>query len=241
MLRSRCSWRTRAAVECSPPPGPPPGQAGALPRHIRATASASSSWYSRMWGMAGATAKGRSTTCSVAVIGNLDSGRRRRGLALPQSNRLTSPRRRAGAAPAPLCASRRASTPAHSSLTRAAVRSMRAASSTSRATPATSRPISRNSSGPKPKVVAAGLPRRIPLGLTAVPVSPGTVFLFTTRPARSRAAAVFRPAGSAPSRRTSTRWLSVPPETSRRPSARRDSASAAAFCTTCREYSLKAG
>src|SRR5688572_21862229 len=40
---------TRPGVECSPPPGPPPGQAEALSRHMRETSSASRSWYLRMW------------------------------------------------------------------------------------------------------------------------------------------------------------------------------------------------
>ena len=54
--------RTRAALECSPPEGPPPGQAEALPRHIKATASASASPYSRMCGKGGTIVNGRSST-----------------------------------------------------------------------------------------------------------------------------------------------------------------------------------
>ncbi len=90
---------------------------------------------------------------------------------------------------------------------------------------------SRKSSSLKPRVVAAGVPRRIPLVTNGLAGSKGMVFLLQVIPTASS-----RCSASLPVRfllRTSTRirWLSVPPETRRNPSATRPSAKAFAFLT----------
>ena len=43
----------------------------------------------------------------------------------------------------------------------------------------------RMSASPKPRVVSGGVPKRMPLGFSAL-LSPGTVFLFTEMPTSSR-------------------------------------------------------
>ena len=64
--------------------------------------------------------------------------------------------------------------------------------------------------------------------------SPGTVLRFVVMPARSRTASASLPVSSASNgrRSSSARWLSVPPDTRRKPSPASASASAAALATT---------
>ncbi len=77
--------------------------------------------------------------------------------------------------------------------------------------------IWRISSSPKPRLVTAGVPRRMPLVRTGGSGSKGMAFLLAWMWTVSSAASASRPL--TPSGRTSTsiRWLSVPPETRRRP------------------------
>jgi hypothetical protein len=72
---------------------------------------------------------------------------------------------------------------------------------------------SRNSSGPSPRVVIAGLPRRIPLVTNGLSGSNGTMFLFTVMSASSRSSSACFPVSPLLRRSTRMRWLSVPPET----------------------------
>ena len=81
---------------------------------------------------------------------------------------------------------------------------------------------------PMPCVVTAGVPMRRPLVMYGGRGSSGTVFSLSEMPARSRARRAFLPDSSASKvrRSTSIRWLSVPPDTRRRPRVARPSASA---------------
>ena len=84
-----------------------------------------------------------------------------------------------------------------------------------------------------PWVVTDGVPMRTPLVTKGERGSSGMVFLFRVMPAWSSTAWASLPVSSASKARRSTsiRWLSVPPETSRKPWPDRASASAAALAT----------
>src|SRR5258706_50105 len=84
-----------------------------------------------------------------------------------------------------------------------------------------------------PRVVTAGVPRRIPLGLNGVFTSKGMVLRLVVTPASSSAVCASLPL--TPSRNTSIsiKWLSVPPETRRSPSDVSAAAKARALATTC--------
>ena len=79
------------------------------------------------------------------------------------------------------------------------------------------RAISAISGSRKPRVVTAGVPTRIPLVTKGFSGSLGMVFLFTVMPTSSSRCSYSLPVR--PKCRVSTRirWLSVPPETSRKP------------------------
>ena len=100
------------------------------------------------------------------------------------------------------------------------------------AAPARSAPRSRASRGsPMPAVVTAAVPRRRPLVTNGFSGSFGIAFLLQVIPARSSASCATLPVTPNGRRSTSMRWLSVPPETMRKPSAASASASAAALRT----------
>ncbi len=85
-----------------------------------------------------------------------------------------------------------------------------------------------------PCVVTDGVPIRTPLVTKGLRGSSGIVFLFRVIPAWSSVACATLPVSSASNgvRSTTIRWMSVPPETSRKPSCTSASASADAFVTT---------
>ncbi len=91
------------------------------------------------------------------------------------------------------------------------------------------RAIARISSGPKPRVVVAGVPSRIPDAVFGGRASNGMAFLFTVIPTSSSSASASLPVTPSGVTSTSIRWLSVPPETMRAPRAASASASTAAF------------
>jgi hypothetical protein len=99
------------------------------------------------------------------------------------------------------------------------------------------------SASPMPCVVTAGVPIRRPEVMYGGRGSSGTVFSFRLMPARSRARRAFLPdrSSSKERRSTSIRWLSVPPDTSRRPWPASASASADALRTIWWAYSLNSG
>ena len=70
-----------------------------------------------------------------------------------------------------------------------------------------------------PRVVTAGVPMRMPLVTIGGFVSNGIVFLLTVMPALSSAASATLPVRPFEVTSTSIRWLSVPPETRRKPRA----------------------
>ena len=92
-----------------------------------------------------------------------------------------------------------------------------------------------------PRVVTAGVPSRMPLGLNGELVSKGMVLRLTVMPALCSAVSAGRP--SSPSRNTSTssRWVSVPPDTTRNPCSVRPAASARALATIRAWYCLNSG
>ncbi len=85
----------------------------------------------------------------------------------------------------------------------------------------------------RPRVVSAGVPRRMPDGSKGLRESNGTELKFSSMPARSRALAAGLPAIPFAVRSTSSRWLSVPPDTRSKPWSSSAAASAFAFATTC--------
>mmetsp|Transcript_13903 Transcript_13903/g.29703 ORF Transcript_13903/g.29703 Transcript_13903/m.29703 type:complete len:213 (+) Transcript_13903:446-1084(+) len=92
----------------------------------------------------------------------------------------------------------------------------------------------------KPRVVRAGVPMRTPPG-TRAETSPGTVFLLAAMCTSSSTRSTRDPSTPLGRRSTSTRWLSVPPETSLKPFLSRASAIALLFFSTCTWYSLNSG
>ena len=97
-----------------------------------------------------------------------------------------------------------------------------------------SRAIVRISSGPKPRVVVAGVPIRIPEEVFGGSGSNGIAFLLTVIPISSRSCSASLPVTPSGVTSTSIRWLSVPPETSRAPRSRELGARTAAFSTVRR-------
>ena len=85
-----------------------------------------------------------------------------------------------------------------------------------------------------PRVVKAGVPMRMPLGFIGGLVSKGIAFLFTVMPASPSAFSASLPSMPFEKTSTSIRWVSVPPEIMRKPSAARVSANTFALATTCR-------
>ena len=83
-----------------------------------------------------------------------------------------------------------------------------------------------------PRVVTAGVPMRMPEGFMGEPVSNGMAFLFTVMPTRSRASCASAPLMPLLRRSTMNTWLSVPLETTRKPSSAILAAMALAFLTT---------
>ena len=92
-----------------------------------------------------------------------------------------------------------------------------------------------------PRVVRAGVPRRMPDATIGEFVSNGIVFLFAVIPALSSAFSATLPVMPFAKTSTSIRWLSVPPETRRQPSPWSAFASAAAFATICFWYAFHSG
>ena len=84
-----------------------------------------------------------------------------------------------------------------------------------------------------PRVVTAGVPMRTPLVTNGERVSKGTVFLFTVMCAWSSVSCATLPVSSVLRRSSSMRWLSVPPETRRKPCVCSAAASALALRTIC--------
>ena len=85
-----------------------------------------------------------------------------------------------------------------------------------------------------PRVVSAGVPMRTPEVTIGFSGSKGIMFLLTVIAAFPRTASATLPVSFFGRRSTSMRWLSVPPETSRRPRECSASASAFALATICR-------
>ena len=69
----------------------------------------------------------------------------------------------------------------------------------------------------RPRVVRAGVPMRMPLGSIGLRLSNGIRFLLTVIPARPRAASAILPVRPLEVMSIRIRWLSVPPETRRKP------------------------
>ena len=104
-----------------------------------------------------------------------------------------------------------------------------------------SRATSVISRAPMPRVVRAGVPTRTPEVVIGFSGSHGIMFLFTVMPAFPSASSAIFPVSFFGRRSTSMRWLSVPPETRRRPAPFSPSASTCAFSTMRRWYSLNSG
>ena len=85
---------------------------------------------------------------------------------------------------------------------------------------------------PNPSVVRAGVPIRMPEVYQAPLASLGMLFLLVTTPASSSADSAWRPVSpKLAATSASTRWLLVPPVTSRTPRRSSPSASAWALAT----------
>jgi len=94
-----------------------------------------------------------------------------------------------------------------------------------------------------PVVVTAAVPRRRPDVTNGERGSSGIVLRLHVMPARSRTSWATLPVSSASNERRSQRtwWFSVPPDTSRMPSAATASARARAFTTTSAAYRRNSG
>ena len=88
------------------------------------------------------------------------------------------------------------------------------------------RPTVRKASPSKPRVVAAGVPKRMPLHTRGPLVSNGIWFLLQAMPICSNVSSAPRPVVPSGVTSTSNMWLSVPPETNLSPSDCRLSAKA---------------
>src|SRR6185503_6151024 len=115
------------------------------------------------------------------------------------------------------------------SATSSRMRSLTPASSRRSIASVISRAIARISAGPKPRVVVAGVPRRIPDAVLGGSASNGIAFLLTVIPTSSRRLSASLPVTPRGVTSTSMRWLSVPPDTTRAPRSAMASASSAAF------------
>ena len=87
------------------------------------------------------------------------------------------------------------------------------------------------SAGPIPRVVTAGVPMRTPEATIGGRVSKGIVFLLTVIRTRSSAFSASLPEMPRAPTSMSIMWLSVPPETRRKPRCDRPAARAFAFAT----------
>mmetsp|Transcript_4310 Transcript_4310/g.19238 ORF Transcript_4310/g.19238 Transcript_4310/m.19238 type:complete len:209 (-) Transcript_4310:114-740(-) len=96
------------------------------------------------------------------------------------------------------------------------------------------------SASTNPRVVSAGVPKRKPPGTIAL-LSPGTVFLLHATCASSRTRSTREPSTPSGRRSASTRWLSVPPETSSMPWLLSLSDMACMLRITCVWYALNSG
>mmetsp|Transcript_21863 Transcript_21863/g.70613 ORF Transcript_21863/g.70613 Transcript_21863/m.70613 type:complete len:232 (-) Transcript_21863:166-861(-) len=96
------------------------------------------------------------------------------------------------------------------------------------------------SSSTKPREVSAGVPTRMPPGMKA-DLSPGTVFLLRATLAISRTDSTRAPSMPEGFRSTSSRWLSVPPETREYPRSVMAEAKRAQFLITCVWYPTNSG
>ena len=86
-----------------------------------------------------------------------------------------------------------------------------------------------------PRVVTAGVPRRMPLATIGGFWSKGIAFLLTVMPALPSAASATLPVMPFENTSTSIRWLSVPPLTRRKPAAgERRGQARCALATICR-------
>src|SRR5881296_57147 len=93
-----------------------------------------------------------------------------------------------------------------------------------------------------PRVVTIGVPSRMPLAMAGGLSSNGIAFLLTVMPASSSAASASLPVIPLDfATSTSIRWVSVPPDTIRKPRFWRPFARALAFAKTCCWYFLKPG
>ena len=86
---------------------------------------------------------------------------------------------------------------------------------------------------PMPRVVRAGVPMRMPDGSIGFRWSNGIMFLLTVMPQRPRAFSAVPPVSPRGVTSARSRWLSVPPLTSRTPPAESTSASVLALATIC--------
>jgi len=96
------------------------------------------------------------------------------------------------------------------------------------------------SSSPSPRLVMAGAPIRMPMGVRA-DLSPGVVFLLHAMFTFSRTASTRAPSRLCGFRSRRTMWLSVPSVTSLYPSSLKLTSSALAFLMTCSWYCLNSG
>ena len=94
------------------------------------------------------------------------------------------------------------------------------------------------STGPKPRVVTAGDPTRMPEAVFGGSGSKGIAFLLTVMPMSSRSRSASLPVTPNGVTSTRSRWLSVPPDTRRAPAAASVRASAAAL-TIVRRWSSR--
>ena len=92
-----------------------------------------------------------------------------------------------------------------------------------------------------PAVVTAAVPSRSPLVTNGFSGSFGIAFLLHVMPARSSASCATLPVTPNGRRSTSIRWLSVPPDTMRKPSSASAAASARALTTMSAAYCWNSG
>src|SRR5262249_10243712 len=121
---------------------------------------------------------------------------------------------------------------AQSSATVRRVSARAAASSPASRARAIAPPLVSISAGPMPRVVTAGVPMRIPEATIGGRVSNGIVFLLTVIPTDSSVFSASRPETPRAPTSTIMTWLSVPPETSRKPRLVSAEASSLALPTT---------
>ncbi len=96
-----------------------------------------------------------------------------------------------------------------------------------------SSPTILNSLEPKPRVVAAGLPSRMPEVTDGFSGSNGTPFLLQVKPAFSKDASAISPVNPLGLRSTNNTCVSVPPQTMSNPFSIKTFDKTDAFLTTC--------